>query len=318
MTARGKPGKPKAGFPPFPPSLESPHEQRASHIPTASTTGPYIKERLSKASLAAGPKTVISEGGPQQTAEVGQNHLPNAALLLKSLWRLESVKRGFQQDHLLTMQVWLPKSKYPDRWSIANFYREVVHRLDAVPGIRKTAAVNFRPFQGMSSGTVVEIRGQTSSKPGEGPLTVEYRVATPGYLQALGVPFRKGRDLTESDGPESAGAVVINETASQRLFPNEDPIGKQIRPQYVSSSAPWSAEQDVMRCWLTVVRVVANIKEKGLSDRDHSEIYLSYKKFPSYFMFLVVRTEIPPANVASSVRNEVLAVDHDQPVSDVR
>src|ERR1039458_549680 len=80
MTDSGKPGKPKAGFPPFPPSLESPQKQRASHIPTASTTSPYLKERLSRAGLTAGPKTVISEGGPQQTAEVGQNHLPNAAL----------------------------------------------------------------------------------------------------------------------------------------------------------------------------------------------------------------------------------------------
>src|ERR1039458_10371879 len=79
MTDSGKPGKPKAGFPPFPPSLESPQKQRASHIPTASTTSPYLKERLSRAGLTAGPKTVISEGGPQQTAEVGQNHLPNAA-----------------------------------------------------------------------------------------------------------------------------------------------------------------------------------------------------------------------------------------------
>src|ERR1039458_4658908 len=80
MTDSGKPGKPKAGFPPFPPSLESPQKQRASHIPTASTTSPYLKERLSRAGLTAGPKTVISEGGPQQTAEVGQNHLPNAPL----------------------------------------------------------------------------------------------------------------------------------------------------------------------------------------------------------------------------------------------
>jgi hypothetical protein len=78
MTDSGKPGKPKAGFPPFPPSLESPQKQRASHIPTASTTSPYLKERLSRAGLTAGPKTVISGGGPQQTAEVGQNHLPNA------------------------------------------------------------------------------------------------------------------------------------------------------------------------------------------------------------------------------------------------
>ena len=79
MTARGKPGKPRTGFPLFPPSLESSQRQRASHIPTASTTGPYIKERLSKAGLTAEPKTVNFEGGPEKTAEMGQKQLPNAA-----------------------------------------------------------------------------------------------------------------------------------------------------------------------------------------------------------------------------------------------
>jgi hypothetical protein len=76
MTARGKPGKPKAGFPPFPPSLESPQKQRASHIPTASTTGPLYKGRLSKPGLTAEQKTVNAEGGPKQTAEMGQDQLP--------------------------------------------------------------------------------------------------------------------------------------------------------------------------------------------------------------------------------------------------
>src|SRR5690242_527253 len=76
MTARGKPGKPKAGFPPFPPSLESPQKQRASHIPTASTTGPLYKKKDKQGRPSAEPKTVNSEGGPKQTAEVGQNHLP--------------------------------------------------------------------------------------------------------------------------------------------------------------------------------------------------------------------------------------------------
>ncbi len=72
--------KAKSRLPTLSTVLGKPQKQRASHIPTASTTGPYIKERLSKAGLTAGPKTVTSEGGPKQTAEVGQNHLPNATV----------------------------------------------------------------------------------------------------------------------------------------------------------------------------------------------------------------------------------------------
>ncbi|SPF34047.1 hypothetical protein SBA4_1400009 [Candidatus Sulfopaludibacter sp. SbA4] len=73
-----------------------------------------------------------------------------------------------------------------------------------------------------------------------------------------------------------------------------------------------------MKRWLTVVGVAGNIKETGLNDRERAEIYLSYQQFPSSLMFLVVRTEVPPASLSSSVRDEVLAVDRDQPVSDVR
>jgi hypothetical protein len=219
--------------------------------------------------------------------------LVGAALLLKSLWRLQSIHTGFRQDHLLTMQVWLPKTKYPDRSGITNFYREVVHRLEVLPGVRNATAVNFRPFQGMSVGTVLDVQGWPP-KAGEHPPVVEYRIVTPGYLRALGVPFVEGRDLSESDGPNSAGAVVVNQTAARRLWPNANPIGKQVRPRLGGSSAPWDAEADPMQRWLSVVGVAGNIKEHGLNDREHAEIYLSYLQFPSSFMFLVLRTEVPP------------------------
>jgi len=244
--------------------------------------------------------------------------LVGAALLIKSLWRLESIHPGFRQDHLLTMQVWLPKAKYPDRSSIANFYQDVVRRLDVLPGVRAAAAVNFRPFQGIRVGTALDVRGRAPREPGERPPVVDYRIATPGYLRALGVPFVEGRDLAESDGPNSPGAVVVNETAARQLWPNENPIGKQIRPKLGRAPAPWAAEADPMERWLTVVGVAGDIKEAGLNDRDHAEIYLSYLQFPSSFMFLVVRTAVPPASLSAAVRNEVLAVDRDQPVSDVR
>jgi hypothetical protein len=150
--------------------------------------------------------------------------LVGAALLIKSLWRLESVHPGFRQDHLLTMQVWLPKTKYPDRSSITSFYREVVRRLDVLPGVRSAAAVNLRPFLGMSVGTVLDVQGRVPPKPGEPPLAADYRIATPGYLRALGVPFVQGHDLAGSDGPNSAGAVVVNQAAARRFWPNENPI----------------------------------------------------------------------------------------------
>ena len=156
--------------------------------------------------------------------------LVGAALLLKSLWRLESIQPGFRSDHLLTMQIWLPKTKYPDRSGITNFYQEVVRRLDVLPGVRTAAAVNFRPFLGMSVGTALEVEGRPPRKLGEQPPVAEYRVVTPGYLRALGVPFAEGRDLAESDRPNSPGVVVVNQTTARRLWPDANPLASTSAP----------------------------------------------------------------------------------------
>src|SRR4029077_4684630 len=103
---------------------------------------------------------------------------------------------------------------------------------------RSAAAVNLRPFLGMSVGTALDVQGSVPPKLGEPPLAADYRIATPGYLRALGVPLVQGRDLAGSDGPNSAGAVVVNQAAARRFWPNENPIGKQIRPRFGASPAP--------------------------------------------------------------------------------
>jgi putative ABC transport system permease protein len=244
--------------------------------------------------------------------------LVGAALLVKSLWRLQSIHPGFRQDHLLTMQVSLPKTKYPNRSSIANFYQEVVRRVQALPGVRSAAAVSFRPFLGWGDRTVLDVQGRPLREAADQLLFAEDRIVTPGYLRTLGTTFAQGRDLAESDGPDAAGAVVVNETAARRFWPNENPIGKHIRPRFGGPPIPWRPEADPAERWLSVVGVVSNFKQNRLNDSEHAEIYLSYQQFPSAFMFLVMRTDMPPERLSSAVRDAVLAVDHDQPVSDIR
>jgi putative ABC transport system permease protein len=244
--------------------------------------------------------------------------LSGGALLMKSLWRLESVAPGFRHDHLLTMQVSLPRSKYPGPGSVRDFYREVVQRLEVLPGVRSAAAVNIRPFLNFSVGTMIEVPGRPAPRAGEPPLVIEHRVATPGYLRTMGIPLLAGRDLAEGDGPDSAGVVVVNQLAARQLWPNENPIGKQIRPWFPKLPSPWQPDADPMGRWLTVVGVASNVKENALNDPERPKIYFSAQQFPSAFMFLAVRTEVPPESLWGAIRKEVLAVDRDQPMSDVR
>ncbi len=273
------------------------------------TRAEFLRVSASFHRRAAGDFLMVSEIALSIVLLIG------AALLLKSFWHLQKIDPGFRPDHLLTMQVWLPKTKYPEASKVAGFYRQVVQRIEALPGVRAASAVNFRPFLGWGDGTLLDIEGHVPQSPSEA-LQAQYRVVTPGYFRTLGVPLLQGRDLTESDGPTSAGVAVINETMARRFWPNENPIGKHIRPAFRKTQVPW--RPDATARWLTIIGVVGDVKEFRLNDPSPPEMYLSYLQSPSSLMFLVVRTASFPATLAATVQSEIRQVDRDQPVSDIR
>src|SRR6185295_13784485 len=118
------------------------------------------------------------------------------------------------------------------------------------------------------------------------------------------------------DGPDSAGAVVINQAMARRLWPNEDPIGKRIRPAFSRTDVPWAL--DAAARSLTIVGVAADVKEFRLEEQPRPSMYVSYRQFPSSYMFLMVRTTIAPQSLAGAVHDAVRAVDPNLPVSNVR
>jgi predicted permease len=241
--------------------------------------------------------------------------LVGAALLLKSFWRLQQVDPGFRPDHLLTMQVWLPKTKYAEPAGARDFYEQVLRRIGRLPGVRAAGAVSFRPFLGMAMSTPVDVDGRAPRQADEAS-SVGYDVVTPGYLQLLGQPLRRGRDLALGDGPESIGVAVVNEAMARQFWPHEDPVGKRIRPGFSRTDVPWAI--DASTRWLTVVGVAADIKEFRLNEQPRPLMYISHRQFPSSFMYVMVRTAIAPEMLATSIQREISAVDPDQPVSNVR
>jgi putative ABC transport system permease protein len=241
--------------------------------------------------------------------------LVGAGLLLESFWRLQRVDPGFRPDHLLTMQLWLPKTKYPQASEVRAFWDQVLHRIEVLPAVRAAGAVSFRPFLGMGASTRLDIERRVPQGPDD-VLSVSYRVVAPRYLRLLGQPLLSGRDLEDGDGPESAGVAVINEAMARRFWPDQDPIGKHIRPGFSKTDVPWAV--DVPARWLTVVGVAGDIKEFRLDGQPEPELYISYRQFPSSFMFLMVRTAISPEGLVNAMQNEIRAVDPDQPVSNVQ
>src|SRR5947209_6856271 len=238
-----------------------------------------------------------------------------AGLLLRSSLQLQNVERGINLKNVLTMQTALPKSKYVTPQQTANFYQQVLQRIQSEPGVESASAVNFIPLTNLGDETTLSIEGYEPPPSGEKP-SVSYRVIDQNYFRTMGIPLRRGRYFTEQDNGQSQGVVMINETMARRYWPKDDPVGRHLKVQFPAAKVPWRPEANDN--WLTVVGVAGDVKEEGLNDETEAEIYLPYLQNPSPLMNLLVRTSSDPSRMVSGVRNQVWAVDRDQPVYNVK
>ena len=241
--------------------------------------------------------------------------LVGAGLLVRSFVRLISEDLGFNPSNLLTMQVWLPENRYTSPGEVANFYRQVFDRVDLIPGVKAAGAVDFLPYTHWADYVDFDIAGRAAPPPGD-EFTSRYRVVDPQYLRAMGIRMVSGRDLVPSDGPDAPGIVLANEALVRRYWPNEDPVGKQIRIHVPKTRSPW---QPVLRdSWLTVVGVAADIREWDWGSDKLPTLYLPYQQAPSRLMSIVIRGNGDPQQVTSDVRRVVAGLDANLPLTGVQ
>src|SRR5947209_1248459 len=283
--------------------------------------------RASRLNLSEG----LKEGGRGMSETRGRRRLRNglvvvevaltiplligAGLMLRSSLQLQNVERGINLKNVLTMQTSLPKSKYVTPQQTANFYQQVLQRIQSEPGVESASAVNFIPLTNLGDETTLSKEGYEHQPSGEKP-SVSYRVIDQNYFRTMGIPHRRGRYFTEQDNGQSQGVVMINETMARRYWPKDDPVGRHLKVQFPAAKVPWRPEANDN--WLTVVGVAGDVKEEGLNDETEAEIYLPYLQNPSPLMNLLVRTSSDPSRMVSGVRNQVWAVDRDQPVYNVK
>ncbi len=240
--------------------------------------------------------------------------LISAGLMLRSSLLLQNIDRGINLKNVLTMQISLPKAKYSTARQTATFYRQVLQRIQTEPGVQSASAVNFLPLTNLEDATSLTIEGGKPPPPGQN-ITVSYRVIDQNYFRTMGIPLLRGRYFTEQDNDESHGVVMIDQTMARRYWPDEDPVGRRLQPQFPAAKVPWRPESS--NNWLTIVGVVEDVKEDGLNDQTSAEIYLPYLQNPSSLMNLLVRSTSDPLRLVASVRSQVLAVDGDQPVYNI-
>jgi putative ABC transport system permease protein len=229
--------------------------------------------------------------------------LVGAGLLMRSLANMHGVAPGFAPDHLLTGILRLPPAGYEKAPQITAFYRALVEKLDAIPGVERAALVNVLPFSGEDTDTGFFIEGRPRPvDPGERP-TAWYRVVTPSYQRTIGMRLEAGRFVEDSDTESSEGVAVINRTLANKYWRGENPIGTRITGNTRT---------------YTVVGIVADVHHRDLREDPLGEMYLSYQQVADRRMTLVLKTAGDPATIVPAVKDRIASLDGTLPLASVR
>ncbi|MBX3277644.1 MAG: ABC transporter permease [Acidobacteria bacterium] len=232
--------------------------------------------------------------------------LAGAGLLIRSFDRLQSVDPGFNARNLLTVRMALPGSKYGEDSKVIGFYRQLIERVRALPGVRAASANAFAPFTGPGSATRFEIVGRPKPAAGQEP-TTDVRIIDPDYFHTMGVPLRAGRTFNEAEAVEMRHVVIINETLARQHFPDRNPLGEKLIINMKSENAPCE-----------IVGVVGDVKHTALDAPVREMVYWPHPELAYPLMTLMVRTDSDPLALAGAIRREVASLDPDQPISHVR
>jgi putative ABC transport system permease protein len=230
--------------------------------------------------------------------------LAGAGLLLKSFARLQRVDPGFNPQRLLAATIYLPDHRYPDDARQAAFYVDLLERVRALPGVVSAGAVTTLPMSpvGVDHDIPVVIEGR--ELPAVREPQADFRIASPGYFETMGIPVLRGRMLTEHDRADAPPVVVVNKVLVDQLLPGEDPIGKRIR---YFRSGPFAE----------IVGVVGQVHHRGLAAEPRPEIYTSYRQVQYGTMTVVVRTGGDPLALAEPLKAAVFAADPVQPITQI-
>ena len=238
--------------------------------------------------------------------------LTGAGLLIATVVHLYRVPLGFDATNVLSAQMSLTAAKYNKTAQVWNFQRQVIERVQHLPGVVSVATASATPLE-RGLNTIV-YRGGVASSSTQDILGIEFRSVSPSYFRTLSIPMLYGREFAESDSADSARMAVINQALAQKMWPNENAIGKPLL------AGEGSQRENKPR---VVVGVVADIKEIGLDQPARATAYVPqaqvYDSFNQMTNFWIASTCIvktaTPLNLDSDIRNIVAGVDPEEPVA---
>jgi len=252
-----------------------------------------------------------------------------AGLMINTLARILRTSPGFDPSHLLTAEVRLTGEKYIDsndpgntgltviRPSVGIFCRQVLERLENLPGVESAALIDWLPLSenAQHARPGFTIVGRSIDLSAERP-SVLLDAISPDYFRLMGIPILRGRAVTDQDTETSSSVVIINQAMARQFWPNEDPVGRAI----TFDSSPEERPRQI-------VGIVGNVKQFALTREPQPQAYVSYQQLPAHIAgwtesrihkSLVIRTQSTSAGLIENVRRVITGLAPDSPVFGIR
>jgi predicted permease len=232
-----------------------------------------------------------------------------AGLLVRTLWHLRAVDPGFRSGGMLTATAAVPLPKYQDSEQRGRFYTDALARIRTIPGVTMAGATSDLPYRSPGDTMGLQVEGQPA--PAGAMQDALFRLVSVEYLQTIGARLVQGRLLDAGDRADSTPVVVVNETLARQYWPAQSPLGHRID----------TGTGDGTPRWMTIVGVVADVRERGLDRAMKPGVYVPYTQTAITFFQpseLAIRTTREPLTIAKEVQEAVWSVDRDQPISNLR
>ena len=237
--------------------------------------------------------------------------LIGAGLLIQTLFQIFGQYSVLEPEKVLTMRTVLPREKYKEPQRRNNFYRQVLERVEHLPGVVSAGYTTSVPlsWKGGTSGFLPE--GIKSPIPGMA-YDANDRQVSADYLKTMNIPLRAGRYFDDRDNEQSMPVAIINETMARQYWPGENALGRRFK-----SGDP----NDPQTPWTQIVGIVADIRQMGLDEPVKAEMYFPYQQIKDNIWYipreLAIRTSGDTSSLVGPVRQIIREVDPDQPVSNV-
>jgi len=263
----------------------------------------------------------LKEGGRAVSASLSRNRmraalvageialalmlLIGAGLLIKSFIRLENVAPGFQPDRILSLRIGLTSARYGNLQKTSDGLRDILHRIEQVPGVSSVGSIQWPPLSGLGSATGFSVAGRPTPKPGDEPVT-GVSIVTPGYFATMSIPLIKGRLFSDRDRAGAPQVTIVSQSLARQQFPGVDPIGQRLFVQW-GRQTPYE-----------IVGVVGDIKHDGLDKESAPNVYFPDAQEPNGGGTLVIRTGADPMKLAPVIEQVIHGYDKDQAIADIQ